>query len=143
MGKRLIRSNEGATMVELVIVLQILLIVLFAIGELSIALYDKAVLTNASREGARAGIVSPPRVTDGVIKKVIKDYAASHLITFGSDTLDDGDITITPADRNTLLFGSDLQVSVNYNYDFLVLSRLVSALVGPITLNATTVMKLE
>ncbi len=140
MGKRLIRSNEGATMVELVIVLQILLIVLFGIGELSIALYDKAVLTNASREGARAGIVQDPRKTDGEIKGVVKYYAKSHLITFGADILGDEDITIT---REGSSFGSDLTVSVNYNYDFLVLSRLVSALVGPITLNATTVMKLE
>ena len=146
MRKRLIRSNEGATMVEMVFVMSILLLVLFGIGELSIALYDKAVLTNASREGARAGIVARPplqRLTDPEIRQVVRNYASTYLITFGSDTLDDEDISITPADRDTLPFGSDLQVSVNYNYDFLVLSGLISALGADITLNATTVMKLE
>jgi len=146
MARNLIRNQKGITMIELAIVLPILLIVLFAIAEISIALYDKAVLTNASREGARAGIVARPplqRLTDSEIRQVVRNYASTYLITFGSDTLDDGDITITPANRNTLPFGSNLQVSVTYRYDFLVLSRLIAAILGPINLNATTVMKLE
>lgn len=140
-GKRVIRRNEGAAMVELAFVMLILLTVLFAIGELGIALYDKAVLTNASREGARAGIMAKnPRVTDGAIKGVVRNYARSHLITFGADILGDEDITIT---RTGSSFGSDLTVSVNYRYDFLIISRLISALGGGMTLSATTVMKLE
>lgn len=129
-------------MVELAIVLPLLLILLFGIIELSIALYDKAMLTNASREGARAGIVAQnPRVTDARIRQVVRDYAAIYLITFGSDILGDEDILITRAGST---FGSNLTVSVNYRYDFLVLSRLITALIGhPISLNATTVMKLE
>jgi Flp pilus assembly protein TadG len=128
-------------MVELTFVMLILLTVLFAIGELGIALYDKAVLTNASREGARAGIIAKnPRVTDGVINGVVKNYATSHLITFGADILGDEDITIT---RTGSSFGSDLTVSVNYRYDFLVISRLMTTLGADMTLNATTVMKLE
>jgi Flp pilus assembly protein TadG len=145
MQKNLIKNEKGATMVELAIVLPILLIVLFAIAEISIALYDKAVLTNASREGARAGIVAQnPRVDDDRICQIVTDYAASYLVTFGGDNLTCDDIIITPSDpRVGILFGTDLQVSVTYQYDFLVLSRLLTALVGPITLNATTVMKFE
>lgn len=141
MGRKLIRSHIGATMVEMVIVLWMLLIVLFGIGEVGIALYDKAVLTNASREGARAGIIAGnPRVTDGAIKGVVKNYATGHLITFGAEILGDEDITVT---RTGSSFGSDLTVSVNYRYDFLVISRLMNTLGADITLNATTVMKLE
>ena len=58
MAKNIIRTQKGIVMVELAIIFPILLIVIFAICELGIALYDKAVLTNASREGARAGIVA-------------------------------------------------------------------------------------
>lgn len=140
------KGQKGTSLVEFAIVLPFLLVVLFAIIEFSIALYDKAVLTNASREGARAGIVARPplqRPTDGEIRQVVRNYASTYLVTFGSDTLEDGDITITPADRNILSFGSNLQVSVTYRYDFLILSRLINTLVGPIMLNATTVMKLE
>jgi len=142
MARNLIRTQKGTSMVELAIVLPLLLILLFGIIELSIALYDKAMLTNASREGARAGIVAQnPRVTDARIRQVVRDYAAIYLITFGSDILGDEDILITRAGST---FGSNLTVSVNYRYDFLVLSRLITALIGhPISLNATTVMKLE
>jgi len=141
MSRNLVSNVRGTATVELAIVLPLLLIVLFAIAELSIALYDKAVLTNASREGARAGIVAQtPRVPDDRIRQVVRDYAATYLITFGADILGDEDITIT---RTGTTFGSNLTVSVNYRYDFLILSRLVSALMGSINLNATTVMKLE
>lgn len=148
MGKKMIRSNKGATMVELTMVLVYLLPVLFGISEAGIALYDKAVLTNASREGARAGIVSRPpleRLTDSEIRQVVKTYASTYLITFPAHILGDGDITVT---RTGSSFGSDLTVSVNYRYDFLVISRLINMLLSNalgthITLNATTVMKLE
>jgi Flp pilus assembly protein TadG len=143
MARNIIRTQKGVAMVELAIVLPILLVLVFAICELSIALYDKAVLTNASREGARAGIVAQsPRVTDAEIKGVVENYATSHLITFGADTLVDGNINITRTGTGSA-FGDNLTVSVNYRYDFLVLSRLINALGGNITLNATTVMKLE
>ena len=149
MAGNLIRNRKGATMVEFAIVLPLLLMVLFAIVEFSIALYDKAVITNASREGARAGIVSQsPRVDDAVIKQVVRNYAASYLVTFGTDTLGDEDINITPAgSRNGMPFGTNLSVTVVYRYDFLVFSKVVNFFLGgtfsPLALTATTVMKLE
>jgi Flp pilus assembly protein TadG len=144
MGQGFIRKEKGAAMVEFAIVLPLLLILLFGIIELSIALYDKAVLTNASREGARAGIVAQnPRVADAAIRNTVRNYCSTYLITFGNDILDDGDISITPASRNLLPFGTPLQVTVTYRYDFLVLSRIITILMGPITLNASTVMNLE
>jgi Flp pilus assembly protein TadG len=150
MARNLFKTQKGITMVELAIILPILLLVLFAIMELAIALYDKAVLTNASREGARAGIVAQdPRVSDDTIRKVVRDYAAAHLITFGADILqaDEDHIVIERTDNDgngkVIDFGDDLKVSVNYRFDFLVLSRLISALGADITLNATTVMKYE
>ncbi len=51
-------KQNGAATVELAILLgTILLPLLFGIIEFSFLLYDKAMITNASREGARAGIV--------------------------------------------------------------------------------------
>jgi Flp pilus assembly protein TadG len=144
MARNLIRTQKGITMVELAIILPILFIILFGIFELAIALYDKAVLTNASREGARAGIVSRPpleKLTEQEIKDVVKKYTDVYLIAFREDKkLKDRDITVTGAGSASLL---PLKVEVNYTFDFLVLSRLISALGGHITLNATTVMKME
>jgi Flp pilus assembly protein TadG len=149
MARNLLKTQKGITMVELAIILPILFIILFGIAELAIALYDKAVLTNASREGARLGIVAQSRdpVTDipainARIRDHVKKYAKDWLITFGADPdiLGDGNIDIVWAGYQ---FGDNLKVSVNYRYDFLLLSRLISALGADITLNATTVMKLE
>jgi len=79
-----VRSNEkrtGVSAVEFAIVLPLLILVLFGIIEFSLILYDKAMLTNASREGARAGIVTAPRVTPGEIDGIVKKYCQNHLVT--------------------------------------------------------------
>lgn len=136
-----LKNQRGAAAVEFAIVLPVLVLLVFGIIEFSLALYDKAVITNASREGARAGIVAQaPRVTDASIRTVVKNYCSNYLITFGiHTTVVDGDISITPAVRDT--FGTDLTITVTYPYTFLVLPKLMT--IGPINLSATTVMKME
>ena len=57
--------------------------------------------------------------------------------------MEDGDIIISPASRDGLPFGSDLTVTLNYRYDFLVLPSFMTTAMGPINLVAQTVMKLE
>ncbi len=144
-------NSKGATMVEFAMTLPILLLILFGIIEGAIVLYDKAVLTNASREGARAGIVSPSgapltRVTDADIRQIVKDYGGNYLIRFGSaNQIQDSDIQISPSEsaRNSGGFGTDLTVNVTYHYDFLVLPGFITSLVGGIHLRAVTVMRLE
>ena len=122
------------------------LLILLLVGfiEFSLILYDKAVMTNASREGARAGIVAQsPKVNDSSIRNVVKNYCRTYLITFGSDTIEDGDITIVPSPRDGLPFGTDLTVTATYRYDFLALPRFMTASLGPINLVARTTMRME
>jgi len=139
-----LKNQSGTAIVEFAIVLPLLFLILMGIIEFSLVLYDKAILTNASREGSRAGIVSQnPRLTDGEIRTIVKNYCKNFLITFGSDTLEDADIIISPASRDGLPFGSDLTVTVNYRYDFLALPKFMTTAIGPINLGAQTVMKLE
>lgn len=135
------KNKKGAAIIELAIILPLLIILLFGIIEFSLILYDKAMITNASREGARAGIVAQnPRVSEGEIRRIVKNYCQNYLITFGNDTLEDGDISIT---RTGDSFGDDLIVTVNYRYDFLILPKFLTSAFGPINLRAQTVMKLE
>jgi len=131
-------DQKGATAVEFAIILPVLVMLLFGIIEFGIILYDKAMITNASREGARAGIVYsyPNIIPDSYIIKVVKDYCGSHLITFGEDSIDDGDIPITRA-------GGNLTVTVTYQYDFLVLPNFVTGIVGNMNLSAQTTMRME
>jgi hypothetical protein len=51
------KNNRGVAIVEFAIVLPLLAILLFGIIEFGFIIYNKAMITNASREGARIGIV--------------------------------------------------------------------------------------
>jgi Flp pilus assembly protein TadG len=52
------QALQGAAVIEFALILPLLLLLLIGGIDMSLALYDKAVITNASREGARAGIVA-------------------------------------------------------------------------------------
>lgn len=51
-----VSTERGAALVEFALVFPILLLLLMGIVEFGLLFYNKQVLTNASREGARAGI---------------------------------------------------------------------------------------
>ncbi len=142
------KEQKGASAIEFALVLPLLLIIVFGIIEFSILFYDKAMLTNASREGARLGIVyryntsGPNHPNDGEIIAVVNQYAQNHLINF------DAGAVITPLIQRTGdSSGDSLTVSLSYPYNFLVFSNLLS-LIGAaapnlITLNALTIMRME
>ncbi len=151
MKRRFLRREHGAATVEFAIVAILLLTLVFAIIEFGILMFDHHVLTNASREGARAGVVMrKPRLSDAAIKAIIENYAQGSMVTFGaSNTLDfgpwpgkDPDVWISPveADRVGPLFGQELNVTVKYKFDFLFLSTVG---LEPITLKAETIMRME
>jgi Flp pilus assembly protein TadG len=134
------KGQRGASAIEFAIILPVLVTLLFGIIEMSILFYDKAVITNASREGARAGIVlAPTPLDDSGIAGVVDTYCASNLITFGSTT----SATTTVSRGGSGTHGDPLTVTVNYPYDFLVLPNFVTALAGPVNLQAVTVMRME
>jgi hypothetical protein len=129
------KSEKGASAIEFAIVLPVLVLLIFGCIEFGLLCYDKQVITNASREGARAGIVAQsPRLEDHDIKQVVLTYCGNYLITFGDDVLDEDDIKIV---REGDLFGHDLNVTISYNYDFLVVPY------DDLNVAATTLMKME
>jgi Flp pilus assembly protein TadG len=133
------RGEAGASAVEFAIVLPILVLLIFGIIEFSVALYDKAMITNACREGARAGIVyRVPSVTDGEITNVVNNYLGSSLITFGAPVA--ANTTVTRIGYNP---GDELKVTVNYTYTFLIIPSFVASLSGGINMAAETVMRME
>lgn len=140
------KKQRGVAAVEFALVAPILLLIVFGIVELGIGLYDKAVITNAAREGARAGIVlkSPSKPTATDIQNVVLNYTSSYLITFGTKN----DPLVTEPNKQTNGgvgggFGVPLTVSVSYVYTGLMLGPMLSALTGPITLTSTTTMNNE
>ena len=141
-------------MVELAIILPMLLIVLIAIIELGFILYDKAVITNASREGARKGIIyrtiGNPGVyhpyTEAEIKGVVDAYledpdnSAWHILiprdAAHSVTTVQG--SICPGNA-----ANPLTVRVAYTYNFVILPNLVTSIIGPINLIGETTMRCD
>lgn len=135
-GKR--QHETGAAAVEFAIVLPLLVLLLFGIVEFGLLLYNQQVITNASREGARYGIVSrTPRYSDGEIEQVVRNYCQDRLVTFSGST-EQTVVTCSPTNRD--IFGTDLTVDVQYPYTFLVLSNFG---LGKRDLSAATVMKME
>ena len=51
-------DKTGVAVIEFAIILPLLLVIIFGIIEFGLVLFNKQVITNASREGARAGIVA-------------------------------------------------------------------------------------
>ena len=151
--RRRLSSQKGASMVEFALVLPILLLILLGMIEFGIILYNQQVITNASREGCRAGIVSQnPRVGYAEIQKVVTDYCAAHvLVSLGAGGGIQSIVT-TPADPAgaNLPFGGGnaLTVRVTYLYQFLAFHSIANMFFGGtyvdgLPLHAETVMRYE
>ena len=99
-------SNRGQAIIEFAFVLPLLCIMILGIIEFGVLFYDKAVVTNASREGARAAIAFQTD-TDGnywseadmqaEVEQTVNDYLQGRLISFGPSV----SITTTATRTNT------------------------------------------
>jgi Flp pilus assembly protein TadG len=141
-GRKMRRDEHGGSLVEFAIVMPLLFILLFGIIDFGILLYNQAVITNASREGARYGIVArSPRRTPEEITTFIRSFCDSNLLkTFGTWT----DPTVAPNHDEGQDFGDPLSVQVQWQHRFLALPNLPGVgLTNPITLSAHTVMNYE
>ncbi len=134
-------------MLEFAIILPALMVILFFIVEFALIMYDKAVITNASREGARLASLYLPssdpgdRRSDAQIQTAVRDYAANLLITFGNDSLQLSDIQVVrEQDASGQWVG---KVIVSYQYGFMVLPNLLNSVIGSVPLTAVTVMRDE
>jgi Flp pilus assembly protein TadG len=126
-------------MVEFALVLPVLLLLIFGMIEFSVMLYDKAMLTNASREGARLGILYdyPTRITTAEMSTTVDNYLQNHLISLGGAST-----WSTSVSGTCTAAGDPITVTVTYDYNFLVFDVLAS-LAPTLTLGATTTMRCE
>lgn len=153
-------SERGAAVVEFALVIPLLLLLLFGIIEFSLLFYNKHIITNASREGARYGIVvtAGARHNQTEIRTVVTSWAAQHLVTFGSDVLQGDDVEVCSLEEGSTTwvcpnntssnFGDKIRVSVQYRYDFLLLPDIPifggdNELPGFLNIRGETVMNYE
>ena len=166
----MLRHNQkGAALIEFAIVLPFLLVLVFGMIEFGLIAYNKQVITNASREGARWAIgqpspskvpPEPPRNTDSVIAVVTDYWNKNKLISFESGTpifeIKIIDMTttadlITTTGQNVCALATppdkDIQVQVTYPYKFLVFDSIVQLVGGSqsdtISIYGSTIMRCE
>ena len=147
-----LRLQTGSNIVEFALILPLLLVLVSGIVDLGLALYDKAVITNAAREGARFGMVFGEASIPGggrptplqIIARVNQylgidaTHPKGYLVNFGPPNL-----TILPVfDPTSPNSGDKLTVTVTYTYHHYVM--LITSLKGTTSnLSSVSVMRLE
>jgi Flp pilus assembly protein TadG len=147
--KSIVTCQRGASAVEFALLLPLLVLFVFGIIEFGAWFYDQAVITNASRVGARLGSVLyavggvSQDIQDDKIKTAVinacKDTAGkSRLITFGGPGISEDHITVEKV-------GSDpyrsVRVTINYPYNPLIMDNFLSF--ANTAIRGVTTMRME
>lgn len=131
------KRQRGAAAVEFALVLPLLLAVLMGVIEAGLALYDKAVITQASREGARAGIVMRnPKLSVAEITAIVVQQTQNKLL----DLLPATAPQVAVLQSSPAAYPNTLQVSVQYTFRGLALGAVMRSLGSPWVIHASTVM---
>ena len=140
MFKRL-RNQRGAALLETAVTLPLVLLVSVSIFEFGRAYQTWQVLTNAAREGARVSVLEA--YTDAQVTTTVRNYLTGGRLTNAASA----SITVV---RN-VPFGATTasRITVNYPFQFMVLSpvaRLVrgnSTVGAPLTMQSSALMRNE
>jgi Flp pilus assembly protein TadG len=162
--KSKLKSQRGQTLIEFAFIIVVLLIIVMGIIEFSIVMYNKAILTKASREAVREALVfraapdpydpeqfiySP--LTESNIKNKLNNYLQNSLITFGTpfDANATDAVSIvwrnsngTPVSNLDARKGT-IDVLVSFRYGFLTLPNLGGLSSNTLDIHARTIMRVE
>ncbi len=144
------KSNLGQTLIEFAFIMVLFFLLVLGIMEWGIVLYNKAILKDACREGARAGVLfradsatfAYDPLTEAEIKTVVDNYVQNRLLTFGEPFDATNDVTVT-WDPAPATHGGELDVQVNFTYKFLALPNLGHMGTDTIDLSARSLMRME
>jgi Flp pilus assembly protein TadG len=130
------QKQKGAVLVEFVFVAAILLIIFGSIIELGLLMYNKNVIDNASRVGARTAIVADSTPTG--VRKSVTDYCEERLINLvdGRTNITDDDIEIDDAGDG------DILVRVRYLHTFQLVA-LIDGMLGILKAGSINLDSLE
>jgi Flp pilus assembly protein TadG len=132
------RLNErGAVAAEFALLLPVFMIILFGTIEFGMIMYSRELITNASREGARAGIIQvSPKPTAGTITTIATTYLTGTGINLADVT-----IAVTGAGGAN---PATLTVAATYQYRWLIpYIPTVLGLPRPLPLTGQTIMRHE
>ncbi len=157
---RLAARSEGQAAVEFAIVLNLLLLLVMGMIDFGHAWFMKQIIINASREGARYGVVFksigdsnntrmvPAALTPSIQNWVLQpppagEYGLVNLLPADANPT----VTVGGAGYNTGTVGTDLSVTVTCQKQWLILDGIMklfgASWDNTITLTAVTVMRVE
>jgi len=144
------KSNLGQTLIEFAFIIVLFFLLVLGIMEWGMVLYNKAVLKDACREGARAGVMfradsttfAYDPLTEAEIKTVVDNYVQNRLVTFGEPFDAENDVTVA-WDPAPATHGGELDVQVNFTYRFLALPAFGNMGTNTIDLSARSLMRME
>jgi Flp pilus assembly protein TadG len=130
-------NDQGVVAAEFALLLPVLLLLLFGTMEFGMVMYGREVVTNATREGARAGIIQRiPTLSAGEITTVANNY----LVGTGIRT---ADVTFSVPSLGGPT-GNPVTVTATYRYPWLI--PYIPTLLGlprPLPIPITTTMRHE
>lgn len=147
--------QQGAQAVEFALILPFMVLIIFCVLDFGIIAFDKAVITNASREAARRGIVlSATTWNPAAIRQVACDYARNALITVSSGTRTatcsgNADPVISVSPTAAPAFGDPVTVNMSYPVNgfslgsWFNLGTGTSSVGSPLTLTSSSQMSHE
>ena len=150
----MLRNEKGATAVEFALVFPLFITLLFGIIEFAVILYDKALVTHAAREAARACVMYtlPPEGGDNILptKQNFED-AVHNFLGFDAETKSSMLISLGGAgSTEPIIFpnpgtesGDFSSVTVSYSYTFLMIPNFIPGLANTLTLSSTATMRTE
>jgi Flp pilus assembly protein TadG len=150
MRKRMANDERGAALLETAITLPIILLICVGIFEFGRAYQTWQVLTNASREGARASVISG--TTPAMVKAAVIAYAKIGGIpqcpaAKGVTCIDAAYINV---DQNITIDGRQYsRIEIQQPFNFIVINGIAKMIKGssktgaPLTMIARSVMRNE
>ena len=130
------RNRRGAAAVEFAIVAPVFFLMVFGMIEFGRALMVQQVLTNASREGARVGVLDSPTPTRDQVLSTVNTYLQSAGIS-GST------VTINPTEPTTAGYGMPVTVTIQVPFSNVSWLPAPWFLTGNVQLTASSVMRRE
>ena len=127
------KERRGATVVEFAIIAPVFFLLVFGMIEFGRMVMVQQVITNASREGARVGVLDGATTTE--IENTVNSYLASGSIS-------GADVEVDPNPPSNAGYGEPVTVTVAVGFD--EVSWLPTPMfLGTTELTASTVMRRE
>jgi Flp pilus assembly protein TadG len=134
---RLVRNTEGNA-VEFAIVLPILLVLLTGMIDFGHAWFMRQIVTNASREGARVGVVYQPSLSSAEKETLVRNTVTDYLNNAGLTAT--APATVAGAAGAS---GNQLTVTVSATKNWWIVNKFIPGLGDSVNITSQTSMRLE